>query len=436
MTFKTNAELNAAEPHLRDLEIFIDGLNIVDIQMAGPGTWVPRMTVQLSGDMGLDKTTGQRSVYLSAAEFLRATLLNNGTGDGKRAHAFVPHANTGREDLTGEADAAIAVAERAIARLMDAFKGVDPENDGKPVADDHFEWYGKSLHIVVRTIDFDLTEKRVLSAQAFNQLQEAIDAPADPSPELVKLMSNQLTPRGTTEDINVDIINTAPSSSFVGSLDDIIHSDVYKEFDGVLHAGVLLEGGFNAPHQVFWIPADKADQFQSLDAIRAGTTLKCVANSNQYVEYLVVLPQDSDDVELDIRNEVKFLDGVMHTRHAFTLEDGDVWVYWVPENYPVKITTINDLPEDSRTSILSRSKGEIQWRVLPTFSKANVQTTTKLFDAVQHTPKYLAAEGDVVTLWVKPGVELNVSCLEEIPADQRVLVTEATDNVVAQWRLL
>lgn len=33
MTFKTMAELNKAEPHLRDLEITVDGLNVVDINL-------------------------------------------------------------------------------------------------------------------------------------------------------------------------------------------------------------------------------------------------------------------------------------------------------------------------------------------------------------------------------------------------------------------
>lgn len=356
MINKTMTDLNNAQPHLRDLRITIDGLNIVDIQMAGPGAWVPRMTVQLSGDMGLDKTTGQRNVYLTAAEFLRATLLNNGTGDGKRAHAFVPHANVSREDLNGDFDAAIAVAERAVARLLDVYKGKDPENDGKPILDDHFEWYGKSLYIKVETIDFNLTEKRVVDATSATASHQHLSVP---NIIVAQSLIDAMGPRGHAGEINLDAASATADTSFID--------------------------------------------------------------------------------ELDVRNETKLFDGVEHRLVIIPIAEGavDTNKLWVPVSYKGEITTFDDLSENAVLTCLSpKGTDPNEWRLLEKEVLLSVLNETKLFDGVPYKPKYLAAEGDVVTLWVKEGTEINVSCLEEIPADQRVLITAETDDVVAQWRLL
>lgn len=384
MTFKTMAQLNAAEPHLRDLEITVDGLNVVDIQFAGPGVWVPRFKVQISGDRGLDDTTGQRSVYLQAAEYLRSALLNNGTGDGTTRHAFVPHANISREDEPGDQEAAVALANRAITRLLDAYKGTDPENDGKPVVDDHFEFYNKALHIVVRTVDFDLTEKRVLSGEAFEHLQSLADAPADPSPELVKLMSSQLTPRGVAGDVDQKFFDK-PTMPFIEGLavnnttvvenggeplaegeSELTVVNITKSFNGVLHVSVVLEAGLNAPNQVFWIPADRANEFPSLEAMRAGTSLVCVNNRDDLVEYMVQLPPEDGTPEIEpvVNATTTLFDGIPHKR--FERQDNGVKnVFWVPETMDLVINQLQDIPDDLvMTIIADNGDDQIEWVVI------------------------------------------------------------------------
>lgn len=423
MTFKTMAELNAADSHLRDLELTVDGLNVVDIQFAGPGVWAPRFTVQISGDQGYDEKTNQRRVYLAAAEYLSNVL---GLNDGTRAHAFVPHANISRDDLEGDFAEAVATAESAIAGLRKAWSEpvINPEGEGVIEA---FEWYGKSLHIVARIVDFDLIEKRILPAAAFDKLQGAINTPADPSSELVKLMQGER--RFTTRVEN----GGEPLDEQEG---DFTTTNVSKYFDGVLHTSVLLEGGFCTPSQVFWIPADREDEFPSLDAMRTGTTLQCVAASDAYVEYLVQLPEGSTaaEVELDVRNVTKIIDGVNHTRQAFTLDDNTVWVYWVPEDYPIKMTHCNDLPEDSVVRQMPREGNEFHWQVLN--KKYSYTPGTKVFNGVEYTSRVVSAGDDVVNLWVPAGVIIDVEHLEDIPLDKRVLVLPESDELVAQWRLL
>lgn len=463
MTFKTMAELNKAEPHLRDLEIIVDGLNVVDIQMAGPGTWVPRFTVQLSGDMGLNKVTGQRSVYLAAAEYLRSVLLGTTGLSVPETHSFVPHANVSRVDLDGDFNAAVSTAESAIAGLLKAYNEpvIDPEGNG-PV--ENFEWFGKSLHIVVRTVDFDLTEKRILSGEAFEQLQSIIDEPPSPTPELVKLMSKQLTPRGNAGDINPELVSQ-PSQAFfnlainptdetkeingvlhvslthnaiqggvttiywvpAGSADqfqtvdsiingsslvplgrgteyvewlvqpkeptklDVIPLDVRntttvenggeplaedeseltvvnitKSFNGVLHTSVVLEAGLNAPNQVFWVPADHANEFPSLEAMRAGTSLICVNNRDDLVEYLVQLPPEDNAPEIEpvVNATTTLFDGIPHKR--FERQDNGVKnVFWVPEAMGVVINQLQDIPDDLvMTIIADNGDDQVEWVVI------------------------------------------------------------------------
>lgn len=189
--FVSNEELNKRDHHLRDLEITVDGLNVVDINLGARGAWAPRLTVQLSGDQGIDRETGTRRVYLAAHEYLKTLLLPDGADERRgRFHAFVPHANIRSNEGQAIYDAAITVVYDALKGLMAAFEG-RLHVDGDGPAPDHFEWYGKSLHIVVRTVDFDLREKRILSAESFEHLQKLIDAPAEPSPELEALMGGE-----------------------------------------------------------------------------------------------------------------------------------------------------------------------------------------------------------------------------------------------------
>lgn len=457
MTNKTMTELNAKQPHLRDLLITIDGLNIVDIQVAGPGAWVPRMTVQLSGDMGLNKITGQRNVYLTAAEFLRATLLNNGTGDGKRAHTFVPHANVSREDLDGDFNAAIAVAERAVTRLMDVYKGVDPENDGKSVTDDHFEWYGKSLYIKVETVDFNLTEKYVADANTpIWKLNELNRDHAVIAQSLVDLVHQ----RGYVGDINFDAAKAVENPSFIDELDvrnttvvenggesldvenevEPVVLNVTKMFDGVLHKRCIVVR--RAETDIFWVPETMNVTIKDIDdltKIRSFSMIGEDAHGNY--EWRVY----DDGVNMvdetpDVRTETKLFDGVEHKLLVIpSAEDAvDMTKLWVPADMDVTdIKTMDDFADDVLLTCLS-AKGEdpTEWRLSANRLPPNVLNETKLFDGIPYTPKYLVDENDTVTLWVKEGTNINASCLEEIPAEQRVLMAAETADTVAQWRLL
>lgn len=385
MTFKTMTELNAAEPHLRDLEITVDGLNVVDIQFAGPGVWVPRFTVQISGDQGIDATTGQRRVYLAAAEYLRSALLNNGTGDGAKPHAFVPHANVSREDEPGDQDVAVSIAESAIAGLLKAYSEpvIDPEGNG-PI--ENFEWFGKSLHIVVLTVDFDLTEKRILSAEAFDKLQAAIDAPADPSPELVKLMSNQLTPRGRADEINTQLLAQLRPFSFNLAL---TQTGETKEFDGAPHVSLIHKVSDGAAAVVYWVPADKSDQFKTLEHVINGVLLLPVSNGVNRIEYLVSSPQggtadqldvrnttivenggnplDADACQPDVRNTTKLFDGIQHKALVVPVaaDTIDMVTIWVREDFTGEIDSLDDVRDDARLTCESPAGAEpTEWRLL------------------------------------------------------------------------
>jgi hypothetical protein len=154
----TTAELNKTEPHLRDLSITIDGLNVLDIQVGGAGAWAPRLTVQLSGDQGLDDNTNGRKVFLNASGFLRSALFNNSvtknTADVKVNHNFVPHANVSREDLDGDIKRALSLANSAIEGLEEAYHtaGNGP---------DELVYVNGSLLIKVTQVDFDLEEKKL-----------------------------------------------------------------------------------------------------------------------------------------------------------------------------------------------------------------------------------------------------------------------------------
>lgn len=384
--FKSMEQMNLEQPELRDLEITVTGLNVLDVQFAGPGVWVPTFTVRLSGDQGID-TTGQRRVYLSAAEFLRATLLNNGTGDGTAQHAFVPHANISRDDLDGDIADAVRVANNAIEGLLQAHR--EPVYNGENSTPlEAFSWFGKSLYITARTVDFELTEKRILNAEAFDKLQELINAPVEglhyvdgegelqgiperAAPEVEAGVNEWLVEhpmlRGTAEDINAELLKGPRPDGF---FEELVVSNVTKFFDGVQHASVVLEGGFAAPNQVFWIPADRAEEFPSLEAIRSGTVLTCISNGDRWVEYLVQIPSIEtavSEIKPDVRNETKLFDGIQHKLLVIPTEEGSTETnkLWVPVNYQGVITTFDDLSDTALLTCLS-AKGEspTEWRLL------------------------------------------------------------------------
>lgn len=157
-TATTTAELNKADSHLRDLSITIDGLNVLDIQVGGAGAWAPRLTVQLSGDQGLDDNTNGRKVFLNASGFLRSALFNNSvttdTTEVKVNHNFVPHANVSRDDLDGDIKRALSLANSAIEGLEEAYGagGNGP---------DELVYVNGSLLIKITQVDFDLEEKKL-----------------------------------------------------------------------------------------------------------------------------------------------------------------------------------------------------------------------------------------------------------------------------------
>lgn len=366
MTIKSNAELNKAEPHLRDLEISVSGLNVVDIQFAGPGVWVPKFTIQLSGDQGLDRTTGQRRVYLSAAEYLRTALLNN--GDGTSAHAFVPHANISREDLDGDIAEAVRVANNAIEGLLQAYR--EPVYNGdNPAPLEAFSWFGKSLYITARTVDFDLTEKRILSDEAFDKLQEVIDAPVternDALSELM-LRDRKYVVRGEASDINAELLKGPRPDGF---FEELAVSNVTKFFDGVQHSALTVESGLTIPNQVFWVPSDRINEFQSLDALNAGDVLTCVVNKDGWVEYLVQLGASTtlEVTPLDVRNTTKLFDGIQHKALVVPVAADaiDMVTIWVREDFTGEIDSLDDVRDDARLTCESPAGAEpTEWRLL------------------------------------------------------------------------
>ena len=140
----TNELANKEEPHLRDLEITVDGLNKLDIRFPGSSAWAPRFTVQLSGDIGLDEN-GKRVVFNTAAELLSHVLLNDDSSGAN--NTFVPHANISREYQDADIEQAVVTTNRIIDTLLTGSDLTDVEE------------HGETLRITVRTIDFDLVEK-------------------------------------------------------------------------------------------------------------------------------------------------------------------------------------------------------------------------------------------------------------------------------------
>lgn len=355
--FKSMKQLNLENPALRDLEITVDGLNILDVQFAGPGVWVPRFTLQISGDQGID-STGKRHVFLAAAEYLRTVLLNNGSGDGTSPHAFVPHANVDRGDVSDAIKSAIDVTMVAINNLENPSEGL---NDGT----ESIDAYGHGLRIKVRTIDFDVAEQYVDGEGVVQGMPER----ADPEIEagVNDWFAEQPMLRGKTGDINPEILKGPRPDGF---FEELATGEATQVFDGVEHTSVVLEGSFVAPNQVFWVPTDRADEFPALEAIRSGTVLTCISRNNDWIEYLVQIPSIETavpEIKPDVRNETKLFDGIQHKLLVIPTEEGSTKTnkLWVPVDYQGTITTFDDLSDAALLTCLS-AKGEspTEWRLL------------------------------------------------------------------------
>lgn len=263
--FKTMAELNAAEPNLRDLEITVDGLNILDVQFAGPGVWVPRFTLQISGDQGTD-STGKRRVFSAAAGYLRAALLNNGAGDGTAAHTFVPHANIDRGELSDIIDSAIKVTMVAINNLENPSEGL---NDGTESIDAH----GHGLRIKVRTVDFDVAEQYVDGEGVVQGMPERAD------PEIEAGVNDWLAEhsllRGEAGDINTELLKGPRPDGFFEELD--VRNET-KLFDGIQHKLLVIptEEGSTETNKL-WVPVDYQGVITTFDDLSDTALLTCLS---------------------------------------------------------------------------------------------------------------------------------------------------------------
>lgn len=163
MTLKSNDQLNAETPELKDVIVIVDGLNVLDL-CSGRGARAARYSVQLSGDVGLSPE-GKRVVYSHAAHVL-TTLLEGG---------FSAHANVSRDNIDND-----------IARATDLMvKAIDLLSTGNEDVILHCH----SLSINVVTTDFNLTEMRLLNDEAMDRVMFQLEQPAQSSEALTKLMS-------------------------------------------------------------------------------------------------------------------------------------------------------------------------------------------------------------------------------------------------------
>ncbi|AUG85894.1 hypothetical protein BOSOLAPHORUS_107 [Erwinia phage vB_EamM_Bosolaphorus] len=167
--FEITKAQNVEEPQYRDVIVTVDGLNVLNINLPGIGSWSPRFSVQLSGDRALNDN-GQRHVYNAAAGMLHTLIV----GDTELTN-LVPHANISREDLDNDILQARELVEKAVNQLRD--------NPGD------LSLYCHSLAITVTTVDFDLIEKRILSDEAMDKVEALIAQPAEASEALTKLVT-------------------------------------------------------------------------------------------------------------------------------------------------------------------------------------------------------------------------------------------------------
>lgn len=138
-----DAQANLNEPHLRDLEITVDGMNVFDFPLVrGTSAWVPRFKFIISGDRGLDEE-GNRFAYSEAASTLQSIFeLDAGK---ELAHvSLLPHANLSDEDFYNKSVDATAIIKHVVNFLR------NEQRDCRVTTD--------NIHISVKTVDFSLSE--------------------------------------------------------------------------------------------------------------------------------------------------------------------------------------------------------------------------------------------------------------------------------------
>jgi len=228
MTLKSNEQLNAETPELRDVIVTVDGLNVLDINVA-PGARAPRYSVQLSGDAGMTPK-GMRAVYGHAAQILNH-LVEKG---------FSAHANVSRDDLDNDVVSATSLMKQAIAALT--------------VGGEDISLHCHSLSIWVTSCDFDLTELRLLGDEAMDKVEFLLEQPAEPSEALTELMT-----RKRKNLIREDLGETAPVTTSLGTTTTIMIGDelhVRREFND--EDGEAL---------IVWIPSDLNQDINTLSDV-------------------------------------------------------------------------------------------------------------------------------------------------------------------------
>lgn len=217
MTLKSSVQLNAESPELRDLFIVIDGLNILDLNLA-PGARASRYSVQLSGDMGLT-ANNKRAVYGQAAQLLNS-LLERGLS---------AHANVSRDDLDNDVARATELMRQAVNLLT--------------TTNEDIAMHCHSLSISVTTVDFNLTELRLISDETMDKVEFLLEQPAEPSEALTKLMAG-----GRKNLVREDLGESLPVTVSLGTTMTIMINDelhIRREFTD--EAGELL---------TVWVPSD------------------------------------------------------------------------------------------------------------------------------------------------------------------------------------
>jgi len=217
MTLKSNEQLNAESPELRDVIVVVDGLNVLDLNIA-PGARAPRYSVQLSGDMGVTPN-GMRAVYGHAAQVLNY-LIEKG---------FSAHANVSRDDLDNDIAHATSLMKQAVAALTTAGEDIS--------------LHCHALSIWVTTCDFNLTEMRLLSGEAMDKVEFLLEQPAEPSDALTELMT-----RKRKNLVREDLGETTPVTTSLGTTTTIMIGDelhVRREFNDEDGEAIIV-----------WIPSE------------------------------------------------------------------------------------------------------------------------------------------------------------------------------------
>lgn len=220
---ESTKQQNIEEPQYRDVIVTVDGLNVLDINLPGTGSWAPRFSVQLSGDRALNED-GHRYVYSAVAGMLNNLLL----GDNDLTN-LVPHANISREDLDNDILQAKRLVDKAINQLR-----ANPAD---------LSLYCHSLSITVTTVDFDLIEKRILSDEAMDKVEFLLEQPAEPSEALTKLMTGE-----RKNLVREDLGESAPATTSLGTTTTIMINDE-------LHVRRDFNDG-NGEAVIVWVPSE------------------------------------------------------------------------------------------------------------------------------------------------------------------------------------